>query len=79
MAHDRWAQRPSVVGFIAPPKGNLFHRFNIEWSMALHKRSSNDIWVPITGQRQQGGGGLGAPGRHKLHNHSTPSTGSNSP
>lgn len=47
--------------------------------MPLHKGSSNNMKLPITGQRQQGGAGLGAPGRHKLHNHSTPLRGSNSP
>jgi len=31
----------------------------------------------MSGHKQQGGGG--APERHKLHNHSTPLTGSSSP
>lgn len=43
IAHARWAQRPSVVGFIAPPKKKFFHWFNVASSMALSKRSSNDI------------------------------------
>lgn len=47
--------------------------------MPLHKKSHSNINLPTTGQRQQGGGGSGAPGRHKLHSHSTPLTGSNSP
>nr|GMD59983.1 hypothetical protein Iba_chr12aCG6710 [Ipomoea batatas] len=37
------------------------------------------IAPPIERHRQQGGGNSGAPGRHKLHNQRTPSTGSSSP
>lgn len=78
MAQVKWAQRPSVVGLIAPPKTITACKINVS-KMSRNCKVNIQIKIPITGQRQHLGGNFGAPGRHRLQSQSTPSKGSSSP